>query len=128
MQALQKKMVDEGVVWLQIVSSAPGKQGFVTPEEAQKLRASKNMNSTAMLADPDGRVGQAYGARTTPHMFLINPEGVVVYQGAIDSIRSTRTSDIARAENYLVTAFESAKAGDPVALAETLPYGCSVKY
>lgn len=128
MQSTQKALTDEGVVWLQIVSSAEGKQGYVTPSEGEALRASKEMHSTAMLMDPTGDVGRMYDARTTPHMYLINPEGELVYQGAIDSIRSARASDIDQATNYVLAAFESASAGAPVEASNTTPYGCSVKY
>lgn len=128
MQALQKEMAEDGVVWLQIVSSAEGKQGYVTAEEGEALREEKKMNSAAMLLDASGDVGRAYAARVTPHMYLISPEGELLYQGAIDSIKSTRTKDIAKAENYLKAAYASAKAGEPIANATTVPYGCGVKY
>jgi peroxiredoxin len=128
MQALQKEMTDDGVVWLQIVSSAKGKQGYVTAAEGEAMRKDKGMHSTAMLLDAKGKVGKAYGARTTPHMFLIDPKGTVIYQGAIDSIKSTRPADIPKAENYVKAAYASAKAGEPVAKGRTAPYGCSVKY
>ncbi|WPJ98124.1 thioredoxin family protein [Coraliomargarita algicola] len=128
MQALQKSMTEDGVVWLQIVSSAEGKQGYVTPAEGEALRESEGMHSTAMLLDPSGAVGRQYGARTTPHMFLIDPEGTLLYQGAIDSIKSARQSDIAKAKNYVKAAYASAKAGEPIEDATTVPYGCSVKY
>jgi len=128
MQSLQESMTEDGVVWLQIVSSAEGKQGYLTPEAAEALREEQGVNSTAMLLDASGEVGRAYDARTTPHMYLIDPEGTLIYQGAIDSIRSTRASDVAKAENYVVSAYESAKAGEPIESATTVPYGCSVKY
>jgi len=128
MQALQEKMTDEGVVWLQVISSAPGKQGYLEPEAAEKLRSENGHASTAMLLDPTGEVGKKYDARTTPHMYLISPEGVLVYQGAIDSIKSVKTSDIPEAKNYLVAAYESVTAGEAVEDATTTPYGCSVKY
>lgn len=128
MQALQEAMTAKDVVWLQIVSSAEGKQGYVTAEEAEALRESQEMQSTAMLLDTSGYVGRLYDARTSPHMFLINPEGTLVYQGAIDSIKSTRVADIAKAKNYLEAAYASVTAGEPVADATTVPYGCSVKY
>lgn len=128
MQALQQEMTADGVVWLQVVSSAEGKQGYVTPAEGEALRQSRQMHSTAMLLDPTGTVGREYGARTTPHMFLIDPEGTLIYQGAIDSIKSVRQSDIAKAENYVKSAYESAKAGEPIEHATTVPYGCGVKY
>jgi hypothetical protein len=128
MQALQAAMVAEDVVWLQIISSAEGKQGYLTPEEAEALRESQGVNSTAMLLDVSGDVGRLYDARTTPHMYLIDPEGTLIYQGAIDSIKSVSQADVAKAENYLKAAYESAKAGEPVAMPTTVPYGCSVKY
>ncbi len=128
MQALQKEMTGDGVVWLQIVSSAEGKQGYLTPPEAEALRAEQAVHSTAMLLDTSGDVGRLYGARTTPHMYVIDPEGILIYQGAIDSIKSTRSSDIVKADNYVKAAYESAKAGEPVANATTVPYGCGVKY
>ncbi len=128
MQALQKKMTDKGVVWLQVLSSAPGKQGYLTADEAEALRAENNHQSTAMLLDPSGEVGQLYDARTTPHMYLIDPEGTLIYQGAIDSVKSTRTSDIEGATNYVKTAYMADKKGEPVADPTTTPYGCSVKY
>ncbi|MDQ8207437.1 thioredoxin family protein [Coraliomargarita sp. SDUM461003] len=128
MQALQKSMTEDGVVWLQVVSSAEGKQGYVTAAEGEALRKDKEMLSTAMLLDASGQVGRAYGARTTPHMYLIDPEGTLIYQGAIDSIKSTRQRDIAKAKNYVQAAYDSAQAGEPIADANTVPYGCSVKY
>lgn len=128
MQSLQKTMTGDGVVWLQILSSAEGKQGYLTADEAEALREDQGVHSTAMLLDPSGEVGRAYDARTTPHMYLIDPVGTLIYQGAIDSIKSTRASDVAKAENYLVSAYGSAKAGEPIENATTVPYGCSVKY
>jgi len=128
MQSLQEDLTGQDVVWLQVVSSAEGKQGSVTPAEGEALRESQEMHSTAMLLDPSGDVGRAYDARTTPHMYLINPEGTLLYQGAIDSIRSARVSDIEKATNYVRAAYESALAGEPIESATTTPYGCSVKY
>ncbi|WP_269524210.1 redoxin domain-containing protein [Coraliomargarita parva] len=128
MQALQQEMTGKGIIWLQIVSSAEGKQGYVTPEEGEALRQEKGMHSTAMLLDAGGLVGQMYDARTTPHMYLIDPEGTLVYQGAIDSIKSTRSSDIEKATNYVKEAYESVLAGEVVENPSTSPYGCSVKY
>jgi peroxiredoxin len=128
MQATQKAMADEGAIWLQIVSSAPGKQGHVTAAAGEALRKELAMNSTAMLLDESGEVGKAYDARKTPQMYLINPEGVLIYQGAIDSNPSTRQSDIADATNYVVAAYTSAKAGEPVKNATTSAYGCGIKY
>lgn len=128
MQNLQKEMTDGGVVWLQVISSAEGKQGYLTPEEAETMRAEQGVHSTAMLLDTSGEVGRAYDARTTPHMYLIDPEGILVYQGAIDSIQSTRQSDIAKATNYVKAAYQSVLAGQPVDAPTTMPYGCGIKY
>lgn len=128
MQKLQKKLTDSGAAWLQIVSSAKGKQGYVTPEEGEKLRKEREMNSTAMLLDPGGEVGKMYDARTTPHMFVINREGEVIYQGAIDSIRSTDPDDIGEATNYVLSAYASEVAEVPIPETDTKPYGCSIKY
>ena len=128
MQALQKKYTEKGVVWLVINSSAPGQQGHLTPGSAKKISAEKKAKHTALLLDPDGKVGRAFDARVTPHMFVINPEGKLIYNGAIDSIRSARAADIPRAENYVVSALEAAMNGKEVANPVTRPYGCSVKY
>lgn len=128
MQKMQEQLTGDDVVWLQIVSSAPGKQGYVTAEQGEKLRQDKKVKSTAKLLDSDGTVGKAYGAKTTPHMFIIDDEGVVVYQGAIDDKPSTNSADVAGANNYVLTAFEEIKADKPVSNATTKPYGCSVKY
>lgn len=128
MQKMQGQLTGDDVIWLQIVSSAPGKQGHVTAEQGEKLRQDQGVKSTAKLLDPDGTVGKAYGAKTTPHMFVIDKEGVVVYQGAIDDKASTNSADVAGANNYVLTAFEEIKAGKPVSNGTTKPYGCSVKY
>lgn len=128
MQALQKEMTEEGAVWLQIVSSAPGKQGHISPSEGETLRTERQMHSTAMLLDENGAVGRAYDARTTPHTYLIDPSGTLIYQGAIDSIKSTRPADVSKATNYLKAAFASVQAGKPIEKATTKAYGCSVKY
>lgn len=128
MQRLQKEMTGNGVIWLQIITGAEGVQGYVTPEEGEALRQTKGMHSTAKLRDITGDVGRAYDARTTPHMYLINPEGMLIYQGAIDSIRSTRQADVAKAVNYVKAAYQSALAGEPIKNPTTAPYGCGVKY
>ena len=128
MQALQKEMVDQGVVWLSICSSAPNQQGWMTPEDQAKTITEKGIKATAVLLDESGTVGRAYGARTTPHMFVIDAEGQIRYNGAIDSIRSTNAADIERADNYVRAAVASVKAGEEVATPRTQPYGCSVKY
>lgn len=128
MQKLQETYTGKGVVWLSIVSSAPGKEGHVTPAEAEKERAENKSKATAILLDPEGKVGRLYGAKTTPHMFVINPAGNVVYMGAIDSKSSTDSADIPSSTNYVAAALDAAMAGQPVKTAETKPYGCSVKY
>lgn len=128
MQTLQKQFTGKGVVWLAINSSAPGKQGNETPDACKEACEKHQVAATACLMDPEGTVGRTFGAKTTPHMFVINPEGNVIYQGAIDSIASADAGDIAKATNYVKAALEEAMAGKPVTTAETKPYGCSVKY
>lgn len=128
MQKLQKKYTKKGVIWLSINSSAPGKQGHCSPEKANKLTKEKDAAPTAVLLDPDGKVGKLYGAKTTPHMFIINPEGILIYNGAIDDKPSTNVADIAKAKNYVQTALDEALAGKKVTIRATQPYGCSVKY
>ena len=128
MQALQEKMTGKGVVWLQINSGAEGKQGYLTAAEAEALRESQGFKSTAYLLDSEGQVGRLYDARTTPHMYLIDPEGTLIYQGAIDSIKSVKSSDVDKAENYLKAAYKAHKSGEPIANPTTTAYGCSVKY
>ncbi|GAB4245352.1 MAG: thioredoxin family protein [Candidatus Methylacidiphilales bacterium] len=128
MQKLQKEYTEKGVVWLSIVSSAEGQQGFMTPEETNKAKEEKGAAPTAVLLDTDGKVGQLYDAKVTPEMFIINAEGILVYHGAIDSIRSTKVDDVAKAENYVKAALDEVLAGKPVTTAKTQAYGCSVKY
>lgn len=128
MQALQRQATADGVVWLSVISSAPGEQGHVTAAQAAALTESRAASPTAVLLDVDGAMGRAYGARTTPHMFVINATGRVVYQGAIDDRPSARASSLAGATNYVSAALADVAAGRPVATAQTTPYGCSVKY
>ena len=128
MQKLQKEYTDKGVVWLSIISSAPGKQGHRTGPQAEADTKDKNASPTAVLLDPAGTVGQKYGAKTTPEMFVIDKEGKVIYAGAIDSIKSTNAADVAKAENHVRQALDAALAGKPVPTPKTTPYGCSVKY
>ena len=128
MQALQKEWTGKDIVWLSICSSAPGKQGYMTTEEAVETNKEKDASGTAYLIDDDGTVGKLYGAKTTPHMYVVDPEGTLIYQGAIDSVRSTNSADIPGAENYVVNALNAAMAGEAVDPASTQPYGCSVKY
>ncbi len=126
--ATQQAATSDGVVWLQINSAAAGKQGDFDPAKVKTWQESNKVAATAYLRDSDGKVGKAYGAKTTPHIFVINPEGTLVYNGGIDSIRSTNPADIEKAENYAKAALASVKAGKPVEKANTEPYGCSVKY
>jgi AhpC/TSA family len=128
MQTLQKEETAKGIVWLTIVSSAPGEQGYVTGDEANKLTRSRGAAPTAVLLDPEGKIGHLYDARTTPHMFIVNPEGTLVYMGGIDNKPTTNLADIKTAKNYVRAALDSVKAGKPVENAVTRPYGCSVKY
>jgi peroxiredoxin len=128
MQKLQKEYTAKGVVWLSIISSAPGKQGHCTGPQADVDTQDKNAAPTAVLLDPAGEVGQKYGAKTTPEMFVIDQEGKIIYAGAIDSIKSTDSADVAKAENHVRQALNAALAGQPVPTSKTAPYGCSVKY
>ena len=128
MQTLQKKFTDQGVVWLSICSSAEGKQGNFSNEEVYKRIKKKKAHMTAYLVDEDGKVGKMYSAKTTPHMFIIDKEGKLVYSGAIDSIRSTDKNDVKEAENYVDKALTELINGKEVATKTTAPYGCSVKY
>lgn len=128
MQALQKKYAAQGVVWLSVVSSAPGKQGNFPNERANELTKEKNAAPHAVLVDSAGTAGSAYHARTTPHMFVINPEGNVVYMGGIDDKPTTRAADLKTARPHVDIALQEAMAGKPVSVPTSQPYGCSVKY
>lgn len=128
MQKLQKTYGAKGVIWFSVVSSAPGKQGYMTPEEATETIQQKKAAPKAVLLDPEGTVGKLYGAKTTPHMFIIDSDGVLVYNGGIDDIRSTSIDDIAKAKNYVQMALDELLAGKEVTVQTSLPYGCSVKY
>ena len=128
MQKLQAEFAAQGVVWYLINSSAEGKQGHVNASTAPATHAKMAPASKAILLDLDGKVGRLYNAKVTPHMYIINPEGDLIYQGAIDSIRSTDSSDVAKATNYVKEALNAAMAGKPIAETNTKAYGCSVKY
>jgi peroxiredoxin len=128
MQRLQKEWTAKGVVWLTIISSAPKMQGYVTAEQADAYVREQQAAPTAVLLDPSGAIGRAYDAKTTPHMFVIDPSGRLVYEGAIDDKPTTDVADVATAQNYVSAALTAAMAGKPVATAATKPYGCSVKY
>jgi peroxiredoxin len=128
MQALQRDATRDGVVWLSIVSSAPGEQGHITGAQAKQLTASRKALPTAVLLDPSGAVGRLYGAKTTPHMFVINPQGRLIYAGGIDDVPSNKVEDLSRAKPLVRLALADVKAGRPVAIPSARPYGCGVKY
>ena len=128
MQALQKKYSNEGVIWISIDSSAQGKQGYYNPGEMKEIIKSWGAMPTAVLLDADGKVGHMYGAKTTPHMFVINPDGKLIYQGAIDDIPGVDPNDIPQAVNYVDQALHAALKGQEVPVSSTKSYGCSVKY
>ncbi len=128
MQTLQKELTQKGVVWLSIISSAPGKQGHLTKEECNNIVKQEQSAATAVLLDETGDIGKLYKAKTTPHMFVIDTEGNIAYQGAIDSIRSASTADVATATNYVKQAAEQLLDNRIVSVQETSPYGCGVKY
>jgi hypothetical protein len=128
MQKTQKAAAADGVVWLSICSSAAGKQGNLTPAEWNQTTTAQGAAPTAVLLDADGKVGKLFHATNTPQLFVINAAGVISYSGAIDSIASTKTEDVPKAQNYVLAALADLKAGRPVATPVTKPYGCSVKY
>lgn len=128
MQGLQKQTTEAGVIWLSIISSKPGSQGHVDAAGARQLTESRDAHPTSVLLDPAGDVGRQYGAKTTPHMYVIDEQGKLVYQGAIDDKPSARQSSLQGARNYVLAALDDMAAGRPVQQAETTPYGCSVKY
>ncbi|SHF52085.1 Peroxiredoxin [Microbulbifer donghaiensis] len=129
MQALQKKYTGQDVNWLTVISSAKGKQGYLEPAQAMAVAASHSLNTSApFLLDSDGSMGRAYGAKTTPHMFVINPEGKVVYAGAIDDNDSANPAVIPQSNNYVSAALDASLSGQAVAVASSRAYGCSVKY
>tara|TARA_R110002167_G_scaffold222826_6_gene427779 strand:+ start:18 stop:659 length:642 start_codon:yes stop_codon:yes gene_type:complete len=128
MQALQKQAAGDGVVWLSVISSAPGTQGYVEAAEANRLSRERDAAPTAVLLDPRGEVGRLYDARTTPHMYVIDGDGVLQYKGAIDDRPSSRHASVEGANNYVSAALVALKTGQPVSNAVTRPYGCSVKY
>ena len=129
MQALQKEAtVDGDTVWLSIISSAPGKQGYVSGEGANELTTSRGAAPSAVVLDPAGEMGKTFAAKTTPHMYIIDEVGTLVYQGAIDDNSSARKSTVAGAKNYVRAAMSDLDAGRSVAVSDTAPYGCSVKY
>ncbi len=128
MPKMQKMMADNGVVWLSICSSAPGKQGHFAGKELMERMKAEGYAAMAYLIDADGKVGRMYDAKTTPHMFVIDPKGMLIYAGAIDDRPTTKFEDIKGAANYIQAALESSQAGKEVTTRNTVPYGCSVKY
>ena len=128
MEALQKEWTAKGVEWFTVISSAPGKQGYVTDAEENAYLAQMYAAPTAVLMDPGGKLGHEYDAKTTPEMYVIDPQGKLIYEGAIDDRPTTDVSDIKGADNYLSDALTEAMAGRPIAKSYTRPYGCSVKY
>jgi hypothetical protein len=128
MQGIQALAQKDGVIWLTVISSAPGKQGYVDGPAGDALTRSRGAAPTAVLLDPSGTVGRLYGAKTTPHMYVIDKNGALQYMGGIDSIATADVSDIAKAEPYLREAMLEVVQGRPVAHSVTKPYGCSIKY
>ena len=128
MQALQKDARGKDVVWLTVISSAPGEQGHVTATQADELTRKRQAAPTAVLLDPRGTVGRLYDAKVTPHMYVIDPKGVLMYAGAIDDRPTTRRADVQTAQNYVRVALEAVMAGQPVTTPVTRAYGCTVKY
>jgi len=128
MENLQKEWTAKGVVWLSVISSAPGEQGYVTPAEENEYIKSMHVASTAVLLDPTGAIGHLYSAKTTPHMFVIDPTGKLIYEGAIDNKPTTDQADLKGAQNYLNDALNASMSGKPVVVESTRPYGCSIKY
>ena len=128
MQSAQKTATDGGAVWLTIASSAKGKQGYTSAEEAKNIIEQTGAKPTTRIIDASGEIGQLFSAKTTPHMFVIDVEGNLAYAGAIDSNSSPRIETVEGANNYVLAALDSLAAGEPVEPAQTAPYGCSIKY
>ncbi len=128
MQKLQREWTAKGVVWLTVDSSAPGQQGYMTAAEAKASMKEKGGSPTAVLLDPAGTTGTAYGAKTTPHMFVVDEQGTLAYAGGIDDKPSTDREDVATARNHVAAALAQLTAGKPVTTKASPPYGCGVKY
>lgn len=128
MQALQTKYVSKNVIWFSVISSAPGKQGFVSTEEARQDMVKNKSGASNVLLDPTGAVGQLYGAKTTPHMFVVDKEGKLAYQGAIDDIADADQNSVAKAKNYVAEALDLLLENKKVSHPTTKSYGCGVKY
>ncbi|HVJ65934.1 MAG TPA: thioredoxin family protein [Bdellovibrionota bacterium] len=128
MQKLQESATKDGVIWLSIASSAPGKEGYMDAVTTKKVSAEKKSKATAVLLDASGAVGKVYGAKVTPHMYVIDGTGKLVYNGAIDDKASTKVEDVKGAKSYVSEALASVKKGEAVKVSATKPYGCGVKY
>jgi len=128
MQALQREATGQGVIWLTLISSAKGEQGFVSAAQADELTTTRKAAPTAVLLDEKGSVGHLYGATNTPHMYVVDKTGMLVYAGAIDDRPTTRRSDVQGANNYVRAALDSVATGQPVKTPVTRAYGCTVKY
>ncbi len=128
MQGLQKDAVKDGVVWLTLISSAPGKQGYVSPAQAKTWKTTTGAGSTALLLDPGGQIGRAYEAKTTPHMYVVDKTGKLIYMGGIDDKPTADHASLKGAKNHVAAALGDVKAGRPVATAVSRPYGCTIKY
>lgn len=128
MQSQQREAAAKGVVWLTVAASAPGEQGYVTASEANDIVMKNKAAPSAVLLDPQSRIARAYGATVTPHMYVIDKAGLLVYKGGIDSIPSAHVDDIPKAKQYVRVALDEVLAGKPVTDSSTRPYGCSLKY
>jgi len=128
MQALQKRYGGKGVVWLTINSTSPDSSNYRSPAQSQQIARDWSISSAAFMLDPEGKVGQTYGARTTPHMWVIDPQGKVIYAGGIDDKATYRAADVQSARNFVAAALDESMAGKAVAVPAAAPYGCSVKY
>jgi len=128
MQNLQKEWTAKGVVWFTVISSAPGAQGYVTADQENAYVNQVHASPSAVLLDPDGKLGHLYNAKTTPQMFVIDPQGKLIYAGAIDNRPTPDPEDVKGADNYVTDALTAAMAGKSVATPYTRSYGCSVKY
>src|SRR5947208_6627320 len=128
MQKLQGEFTGKGVVWLTIDSNAPGTEGSITAEQAKKIMDSWKTKQTALVLDPESKVAKLYGAKNTPNMVVINPEGKIVYEGAIDSKATPNPADIPTSTNYVKAALDESLAGKPISNAQTKPYGCHITY
>lgn len=128
MQSLQKETTAKDIVWLTVISSAPGEQGYVSGAEADRLTADRSAVPSAVLLDPDGKIGRLYDARTTPHMYIVKADGTLAYNGAIDDKPTSDVADIKTAKNLVRSALDAIAAGKPVDPTVTRAYGCSVKY